>query len=248
MGEEKELKTVGQLARMTKLTVRALHHWDEIGLLSPAHRSASRAMAGYRLYSEADIARLQKIVSLRQVGFALEEIRACLEDRRYSLRRVLKMHLARLEKQASETIRLRDRMKAVVALLGSSRRIPPEDLLRLIQEVVMIERHYTPQQLEQLKERADRLGSEGMRKGQEDWAKLIANVKAEIKKGTAPDSEAGRRLAHCWGALIRQFTGGDAGIAKSLKTMYRKEPGACQQFGVDPAVSEFIAKTGVRII
>jgi MerR family transcriptional regulator, thiopeptide resistance regulator len=62
--------TVGQLAGRLGITVRTLHHYDEIGLLAPSARSS----AGYRLYSEADITRLQHIVVYRRLGFALEEI------------------------------------------------------------------------------------------------------------------------------------------------------------------------------
>ena len=62
---------VGELAKRTGVSVRTLHYYDEIGLLSPSHRSE----AGYRLYSAEDIARLQQIKSLRQLGFRLEEIR-----------------------------------------------------------------------------------------------------------------------------------------------------------------------------
>ena len=62
---------VGELAGQTGLTVRTLHYYDEIGLLSPSHRSD----AGYRLYTAGDVVRLQQIRSLRHLGFALEEIR-----------------------------------------------------------------------------------------------------------------------------------------------------------------------------
>jgi DNA-binding transcriptional MerR regulator len=62
--------TVGQLASRFGVTVRTLHHYDEIGLLAPSARSS----AGYRLYSEADITRLQHTVVYRRLGFPLEEI------------------------------------------------------------------------------------------------------------------------------------------------------------------------------
>ena len=65
---------VGDLAKQTGVSVRTLHYYDEIGLLSPSHRTE----VGYRLYSKDDIIRLQQIVSLKQIGFSLEEIRDCL--------------------------------------------------------------------------------------------------------------------------------------------------------------------------
>lgn len=59
---------VGELAAETGLTVRTLHHWDELGLLTPSERTG----AGYRLYSDADVRRLYRIVALRGLGLSLE--------------------------------------------------------------------------------------------------------------------------------------------------------------------------------
>ena len=67
---------IGDLAKQTGVSVRTLHYYEEIGLLSPSHRTET----GYRLYAEDDIIRLQQIVSLRQIGFSLAQIRQCLEE------------------------------------------------------------------------------------------------------------------------------------------------------------------------
>jgi MerR family transcriptional regulator, thiopeptide resistance regulator len=61
--------TVGDLAKLAHVTVRTLHHYDELGLLKPSGRSK----ASYRLYTEADLARLQQILFFRELGFAQEE-------------------------------------------------------------------------------------------------------------------------------------------------------------------------------
>ena len=68
--------TVGQLAARFDITVRTLHHYDDIGLLTASERSG----AGYRHYTEADVTRLQHIVVYRRLGFALEEIALLLAD------------------------------------------------------------------------------------------------------------------------------------------------------------------------
>src|SRR6266567_2674802 len=83
---------VGQLAKRTGISVRTLHHYDQIGLLTPSHRTES----GHRLYDDGDVARLQQIVSLRQLGFALDAIRDLLHRPGTSLVSVLDMHLAHL--------------------------------------------------------------------------------------------------------------------------------------------------------
>src|SRR6478609_6838737 len=67
--------TVGQVAEQFDITVRTLHHYDEIGLLSPTERS----WAGYRLYTAEDLTRLQHVVVYRRLGFALEEISLLLD-------------------------------------------------------------------------------------------------------------------------------------------------------------------------
>ncbi|OLT43554.1 transcriptional regulator [Serinicoccus sp. CNJ-927] len=71
-----QLLTVGQVAEEVGVSVRTLHHYDEIGLVVPSERS----FAGYRLYTEEDLTRLQHVVVYRRLGFGLEEVAALLEQ------------------------------------------------------------------------------------------------------------------------------------------------------------------------
>jgi MerR family transcriptional regulator, thiopeptide resistance regulator len=68
--------SVGEVARSAGVTVRALHHYDRIGLLSPSLRSE----AGYRGYDQADLGRLQRILAYRELGFSLPDIARLLDD------------------------------------------------------------------------------------------------------------------------------------------------------------------------
>jgi MerR family transcriptional regulator, thiopeptide resistance regulator len=70
------MRTVGEVARLAGVTVRTLHHYDGIGLVQPSGRSA----AGYRLYAEPDLERLQTVLFYRELGFALDDIRAAVDD------------------------------------------------------------------------------------------------------------------------------------------------------------------------
>ncbi|MPQ97814.1 MerR family transcriptional regulator [Modestobacter sp. I12A-02628] len=67
---------VGDVARLTGVTVRTLHHYDRIGLVRPEGRTP----AGYRVYGERDLDRLQQVLVYRQLGFPLEEVAALLDD------------------------------------------------------------------------------------------------------------------------------------------------------------------------
>src|SRR5688500_1873810 len=68
--------TVGELSRLTGVTVRALHHYDEIGLVRPSQRTA----AAYRLYDDADVLRLHQVLLFRELGLPLHEIAAAIDD------------------------------------------------------------------------------------------------------------------------------------------------------------------------
>jgi MerR family transcriptional regulator, thiopeptide resistance regulator len=68
--------TVGRVADLSGVTIRTLHHYDEVGLLSPRERS----VAGYRIYEDRDLERLQRILFYRELGFTLHEISTIVDD------------------------------------------------------------------------------------------------------------------------------------------------------------------------
>jgi len=67
--------TVGEMARLSGVTVRTLHHYDDIGLLPPSGRTAG----GYRTYDEHDVDRLRSILTYRELGLGLEEIAEAID-------------------------------------------------------------------------------------------------------------------------------------------------------------------------
>ncbi|MCK8502735.1 MerR family transcriptional regulator [Myxococcus fulvus] len=95
--------TVSQVARLAKVSVRALHHYDDLGLLRPSGRSE----AGYRLYTQVDLRRLQQVLFFRELGFPLEEIRRILGDPHFDLRAALLMQRQLLSERASRLDALR---------------------------------------------------------------------------------------------------------------------------------------------
>jgi MerR family transcriptional regulator, thiopeptide resistance regulator len=101
-------RTVSQVARLAHVTVRALHHYDEIGLLVPSDRSR----AGYRLYSDADLTRLREIVLFRELGFSLEAIAQVIDEPPATRVAALRAHRGRL---VAEEQRTRNLIRAVDA-------------------------------------------------------------------------------------------------------------------------------------
>jgi DNA-binding transcriptional MerR regulator len=237
---------VGDLAERTGLSVRTLHHYDEIGLLSPLRRTGS----GHRLYSAEDVLRLQRIRSLRALGFGLEEIRECLEKPGLSVRGVIELHVLGLEEQIRLRQELLRRLEAVAARLRSAEEVSAEELVRTAMEVIEMserfEKYYTPEQLEALQRRREEVGEGRIRAAEAEWAELMNEVRAEMEAGTDPSSERVQRLARRWMGLVSEFTGGDPGIERSVGNMWRQEENI---HGIDTAgmreMMEYISRAMV---
>lgn len=210
---------VGALARRTGLTVRALHHYDEIGLLSPSDRTA----AGHRLYAEEDVARLQQIASLKALGLPLEEIKACLTRPEYTLEQTLDLQIERIQERIEQQMQLRDLLRRLRDRLRSTEEVSVDDLTRTIEVTMSYEKYYTPQQLEQLRRRGEQVGEERILEVQREWTELFAAYARAMEDGLDPASDQVRGLARKSASLIEEFTGGDPGIRRSLAEMYRSE-------------------------
>ncbi len=124
--------TVGELAHQAGVSVRTLHHYDEIGLLIPTRRAG-----GHRRYTEPDVARLTQVVALRSVGLSLDEIRRCLAGGE-PLASTLARQLHELDLHLARTSALRDRLATVVARLNGDRELHTYDLMTLIGETTML--------------------------------------------------------------------------------------------------------------
>src|SRR5262245_60238803 len=199
-----EALKVGELARRTGLTVRTLHHYDEIGLLKPSLHTE----AGYRLYTRGDVARLQQVLSLRQLGFSLEEVRDCLDRPDFSPLEVIRLHVARLREQIELQRKLCERLEALAEHFRTAE-VSADAFLQTIEVMTMIEKYftpeqlaqleaagalqgglvdmgkyYTPEQLAQLEARAREVGQEAIDQAPQQWSDLFAAVAAEMEAGT----------------------------------------------------------------
>ena len=229
---------VGELARQTGLTVRTLHHWEAVGLLEPARRTE----AGYRLYGEAEAERLLRIVALRQLGMSLAEVRDCLERPEGTLPEVLERQVARLDAAIAAQQRLRDRLQRVVRRARQGARLTAETLVETLEAMTMFEKHFTPEQLQQIEARRSEVGEERIREVEAEWPRLIAAVRAEMARGTDPADPRVAELARRWMALVREFTAGDPGITAGVAKVYREEPAARERTGLDPEIMAYVQR------
>jgi DNA-binding transcriptional MerR regulator/uncharacterized glyoxalase superfamily protein PhnB len=128
-------RRIGELATATGLTVRTLHHYDEIELLVPSARSA----AGHRLYGDEDVARLYRICLLRRLGLPLAEITRALDDPAANARAAMVHHLAELDRRIEAEQRLRSRLAQLVSRTTTADGLPAHDLLTILEDMTMLD-------------------------------------------------------------------------------------------------------------
>lgn len=188
---------VSEVARLSGVTVRALHHYDEIGLLVPSRRSEK----GYRLYTDDDLLRLQQIVIGRALGLSLERIRQSLDDPQFELRAALCEQRALLVERFEQTQMM---IRSIDAALAAIDRARADEM-----DAKQMFDGFDPAQYED--EARSRWGSteayaESQRRtskyGPEDWARMKAEGEAIVvafadamRAGVAAEHESALALA-----------------------------------------------------
>jgi DNA-binding transcriptional MerR regulator len=197
---------VGEVATLTRVSVRTLHHYDRIGLLRPAARSAG----GYRVYGEDDLLRLQQILTLRYLGFPLKRIGELLDRPDFDLvaslrvqRRAVRDRIAALERVSAALGEMVDRRLAtgewswesVIAASGAVSAGPT-------QGVQTMEAYYTPEQMKQFAAVGEAVGAEEIAAVEAAWTALMAEVRANRERDPAsPEAQA---LGARWEALTER--------------------------------------------
>jgi DNA-binding transcriptional MerR regulator len=224
------LLKIGELAKRTGLTVRALHHYDAIGLLSPSARSD----AGYRLYNQADIARLHRIQALRRFGLSLADIGAYLTRPDLPLAAVVTQQIDMLTRQIDQASALRERLSRLQGQLAQGQEPDLADWLTTLEHMTMYDKYFTQDELKQLP-----LYTEDGTLG-EEWRALVASVRALMEAGTPPADLQAQALARQWMMMVRRDTAVNPVLFAKLNKMHEQEPSVQARTGITPAVMEYV--------
>jgi MerR family transcriptional regulator, thiopeptide resistance regulator len=211
-----------EFARIAGVTVRTLHHYDRIGLLKPS----GYTQAGYRLYRDQDLIQLQQIVTLKFIGFSLNQIKNLLYSNSFDLSIALSQQKEIIsEKRQRLDLAINAIEKAQSLLVTNDE--PDWEAFKQIIEVINMQsnmdwtkKYYSEEAKQKIAERAATIPTEVIEQGQRDWATLIRDVETAVSKGVDPKSEPAAALATRWSELIKAFTGGDSGIQAGLNKMY----------------------------
>ncbi|GAA3440865.1 hypothetical protein Pve01_19840 [Planomonospora venezuelensis] len=208
--------SIGEVARASGMTVRALHHYDEIGLLRASERTAS----GHRRYTGRDVRRLYRVRALRTLGLSLEEIADVLDgsaDDLEAMRGLLAAQLHGLEAHAVRLRQLTDRLRGLLERLDGASMPDPDQFMTTLEMISVFEASFTPEQREQLARRRAELGPEAVEAAGLEWKELVEELLRHVQDGTPADDPRVRELVGRWDALGNRFhsTGADGERTKA---------------------------------
>jgi DNA-binding transcriptional MerR regulator len=236
---------VGELAELTGVSVRTLHHYDRLGLLQPSRYTEG----GHRLYGEPDLLRLQQILTLRYLGFPLKQISALLERPGFDViaslraqRRSLRDRISELERIETVLGDLLDRRLGSGEwsweLVRAAAAAAQDGLDKEGQAMEQIKSYYTPEQLRQFEEVGKLAGPEEIRAIEEAWTALLAEVRAN--RDLDPTDPTAQALANRWETL-NERTMRHYQAFPELKEAIRRnyESGNFEGFDRAPQVADF---------
>ncbi len=227
---------IGQVAALTGVSVRTLHHYDHVGLVQPAERTE----AGYRRYTEHDVLRLQQVLTLRYLGFGLGEIGDLLARPDFDVsaslraqRRVVRDRVAELQ-----------RLDGALAVLLEGREAAGEwdwDLVLAAARAVHegtersredMERYYTREQLADFAELREQTPASDVDEVHEGWTALVADVQAAADLD--PAGAAALALLQRWDALTERTA-----------QAFAAKPGLWRAIGDNLQAGSFAGQPGV---
>lgn len=225
------LLKVGDLAKRCGLTVRTLHHYDTIGLLTPSARSGN----SYRLYNRHDIARLHQIQALRRFGLSLADIGTVLASPGSHLAAIVERQIQTLDQQIAQSTLLRERLFLLQGQLQRGEEPELADWLTTLEMMSMYDKYFTKEEQKHFPLLATAENSTS-----EEWAALVQAVREAMDAQLPPQHPDAQALAKRWIAMLMRDSHGDPRLLAKLNAMYFNEPSWQLQTGITLDLMTFI--------
>ena len=220
--------SIGQVARLAKITKRTLHHYDQVNLLHPSVRSE----AGYRSYSVADLERLQRILCYRQLGFQLDQIKAIIDDPETDPLEHLRLQHTLLTERIDEL----QQMLATVEKLMEARKLginlEPHEMLEIFGDTNPVEYHEEAEQRwgttdawAEAQRRTATYTKDDWKRMKAEYTALTTDVAKALAAGVEPASQRTMELAEAHRQYLeRWFYPCSSGMHRRLGDLYVNDP------------------------
>ncbi|MBL1077266.1 MerR family transcriptional regulator [Nocardia sp. 2] len=236
--------TVGAVAALVGVTIRALHHWDSIGLVSPSERTGS----GYRLYTAADLARTHRVLIYRELGVALNDIAALLDAPSSTALDSLIQQRDQVRERVTELQRMSEALDRMIEARQSGLLLSADEQIRIFGK------DWQPARVDEARRRwgdtpewtqyAERAASRSAAEWQEvadDVRDLEAALAEACRAGVVPGSEYADLLAEQHRASIGRYFDCSHAMHVCIGRRYVTEPGYADYYdGRQPGLTAWL--------
>lgn len=211
---------VQQFAEAAGVTVRALHHYDRLGLLKPRRNGA-----GYRQYTLADLERLEQIVALKFLGIPLKQIRILLGRHSPLWPEALERQRIALEEKARRLNHAIQAIREAEKTVQSGKPLAAAQLKGIIEVIEMnqntdwMKKYSSQEAWQKIEKGRERWSPELQERVSRQWSELFRDVEAALDQD--PASPRAQALADRWTALVEEFTQGDPEVTQSVSNLYQ---------------------------
>ncbi len=216
---------VKEFADLAGVSVRTLQYYDKEGLLKP---SGGYTTEQHRRYRQEDLLRLQQILTLKYIGFSLEEIRDLLRSASYDVVSSLRVQKEAIDQRIVELQKVSASIELTIDTLSSLK--PTELDWSLVSEMTrgliasekfrQTKTYFTPEQAQKLEQRRKEMTPQEMVESWRSWDELLQAFRKLLSEGYDPSESQVQLLAARQYELVQAFTQGDPGILENLKRLY----------------------------
>lgn len=210
MGNDERTWRIGEVAAATGLTVRALHHYDEMGLVS----ASARTEGGHRLYTGADLLALYQFTAMRQLGLSLEQIGGLLTEKA-GVREVIDEQLVQVDRQIRAGVRLRKQLIA-----ARDKATDADGFLEIIKLTQDLQGYLTQEQIEAMRRRITDLGVVAEHAIGVEMPRLYAEARDEMRGGTPYSDPAIRKIVDRLDELSGFLRGQDHQLGRAVRELW----------------------------
>jgi|GEM_PF-1162204 len=237
---------IGFITQKTGLTARAVHFYEESGLIGPVDRTES----GHRTYDRNNLLALQHIQTLKMLGFALSDIKPILEGDVITLKGSIEKLFYKIDQQRNTLALIAARLNKLSSLLlpdSGSEDDLDDVLFKLMDTVRMYESYFTAETIEELHSIENELGKEESENVEEKWSNWVASLQELISNGASPKGKKAKQVMLQWKQMLLQVSGGEKEKYNSISKVLNSEAQARADHGITEEMFDYLIKiTGAR--
>jgi DNA-binding transcriptional MerR regulator len=227
------LLKIGELAKRTGVTIRALRHYDEIGLLSPS----SRSEGGFRLYSLEDVGKLYRIQALCRLNLPLAEVQEILTAGKATFPEIMEKQIAFLNRQISHAVALRDHLAELQSRLHQPAALTIDDWVAALAQMSAVSKYFNDDERRALVAQRASVNETY----DKEKAALITSLQQLMTQGVSADTDEAQELAFRWIQLLMAEVGGDEGLLMKYYAMQWNEDSLQLISGIDQSGMTYIS-------